>query len=159
MYAYVYHCRPFNYHMARFWGWHLLGCFGRNMWQHFEGSRISRWGEILRKYSMHMLVANVTNQVRAWHVACSKINTNLELTYSLLATWLILRWIYTHNISFVELTAHKLIIWHWDKVLAIQISWCCAGDCTKISRQGLEPAKFAITIQRISIYESKIEHW
>ena len=65
---------------------------------------------------------------------------------------------YTHNISFVELTTHKLIIWQGDKVLAIQISWCCAGDCTKISRQGLEPAKFAITIQRISIYESKIEH-
>ena len=40
------------YRMVTFRGWRLLGWVLRNTWQHFEGSGISRCGEILRKYSI-----------------------------------------------------------------------------------------------------------
>ena len=64
--------------------------------------------------------------------------------------------IYGIYISFVELTAYELIIWHRGNNLAIQMSWSCARDWTRnISREGLEPEEFTITNQMISCYESK----
>ena len=40
------------YHAVKFWGQCLLGWVCRNMQRYFKGGRISRWGEILRKYSI-----------------------------------------------------------------------------------------------------------
>ena len=50
---------PTLYHVARFRWQHLLDeLVGRKMRQHFEGGRISRYGEISRKYSSPLTVTN-----------------------------------------------------------------------------------------------------